>query len=276
MIHLLLATVDDVLDTGDRLLGRTDGAGASALVDAADRAAAASKRAESDRRRTLAGRLALRLLTCAVQGRPVSDAPSLRVDRTCDRCGAPHGRPRLAELSASTSSSGRLVLAAVAGDAARVGVDVEEYPERLWPGFDEYALHPAERQTVPSGRAGLVRRVQTWTAKEALLKSVGVGLRSEPAGFQVATTASARVTTAGGRDGWRPVAQSDDPGLARAWTTGVDAGARAAASVAAAEPTAIRTWRMSGHGPDTVSGALLRAYGSDDGAEQPVSAPAQV
>ncbi|MCA5924177.1 4'-phosphopantetheinyl transferase family protein [Curtobacterium oceanosedimentum] len=276
MIHLLLASVDDVLDTGDHLLGRSDGAGASALVDAADRAAAASKRAEADRRRTLAGRLALRLLTCAVQGRPVSDAPSLRVDRTCDRCGAPHGRPRLAELSASTSSSGGLVLAAVAGDAARVGVDVEEYPERLWPGFDDYALHPAERQTVPSGRAGLVRRVQTWTAKEALLKSVGVGLRSEPAGFRVATTASARVTTAGGRDGWRPVAQSDDPGLAWAWTTGVDAGARAAASVAAAEPSAIRTWRMSGHGADTVSGALLRAQGSDDGAEQSVSAPAQV
>lgn len=266
MIHLLLTTVDDVLDTGDRLLGRTGGVGASALVDAVDRAAAGTKRAEPDRRRTLAGRLALRLLSCAVQGRPLSEAPSLRIDRTCDRCGAPHGRPRLTDHSASTSSSGRLVIAAVAGDADSVGVDVEEYPKSLWDGFDDHALHPAERNTVPSGRDGLVSRVQTWTDKEALLKSAGVGLRSEPAGFRIAATPTKGTTTTG-HHGWRPVAQSDDPGLTAIWTTTVNAGERAAASVAAARPIAIQTWTMRDRGPETVTSALLQLGATRGGCE---------
>ncbi|MBT1543384.1 MULTISPECIES: 4'-phosphopantetheinyl transferase family protein [Curtobacterium] len=257
MIHLLLTTVDDVLATGDRLLGSTGGAGAASLVSAADRAAADSRRADLDRRRTLAGRLALRFLACAVQGRSWFDAASVPVDRTCEHCSAPHGRPRIAGSSASTSTSGRLVLVAVGDDAARLGVDVEEYPETLWDGFDDYALHPAERAAMPTGRDGLVRRVQVWTDKEALLKSVGVGLRGEPSGLRVAA-ASAGVTTAAPLLGWRPVAQSADPRLATAWTVTINAGRRAAASIAAAHPTPIRPWRMDRQGAEPVQPDVRR------------------
>ncbi|WP_181429161.1 4'-phosphopantetheinyl transferase superfamily protein [Curtobacterium sp. MCSS17_008] len=247
MIHLLQATVDDVLDAGDRLLGRVDGAGAEQLVDVADRDAADRRRADADRRRTLAGRLALRLLACAVGGRPPSAAASLTVDRTCDRCGAPHGRPRLAGASASTSTSGDLVLVAVADPAARVGVDVERLPEALWDGFDEYALHPAERAgegASSPGDADIARRLQIWTDKEAVLKSVGVGLRTAPASFRVAATAVAGGGPSADGSGWRPVAECDDPALRTVWTATVDVGRAAAGSVAAAGPSPVRSWTI--------------------------------
>jgi len=254
VIHLLLARVDEVLGVGDLLAG---GGGGTSLVSAADLVAADRRREDRDRRRTLAGRLALRLLACAVQGRPVSEAASLVVDRTCDECGEPHGRPRLAGRSASTSTSGDLVAVTVADEALSVGVDVQQHPETLWDGFDDYALHPAERASVPSGPGGLAHRMQLWTDKEALLKSVGTGLRSEPSRLHVAATASGGLESTAAGAGWRPVAQTDDPRLATAWTATVDAGRGAAASVAAARPSWIRAWTVGGHGDDSVEGMLL-------------------
>lgn len=267
MIHLVLSTVDEVLGvgerlarggdgTGDRPVGTTGGSGAVSLVAAADLVAADRRREDRDRRRTLAGRLALRLLACAVEGRPASEAASLVVDRTCDECGEPHGRPRLSGRSASTSTSGDLVAVAVADESLSVGVDVQEHPEALWAGFDDYALHPGERAAVPSGPDGLAHRVQLWTDKEALLKSVGTGLRSDPSGFRVAATASGGLVSAAAGADWRPLAQVDDPRLSTGWVATVDVGRGAAASVAAARPTPIRAWTMSGQRGESVEGAL--------------------
>ncbi|WIB26582.1 4'-phosphopantetheinyl transferase superfamily protein [Curtobacterium sp. MCSS17_015] len=245
MIHLLSATVDDVLDVGDRLVGGTGGAGARRLVTPADRAAADARLADEDRRRTLAGRLALRLLAGRVLGSPPTASAGLPIDRTCDRCGGPHGRPRLVGLSASTSTSGDQVLAAVAAASAHVGVDVERVPVALWDGFDEFALHPAERGALPDGDAGVLRRVAIWTGKEAVLKSVGVGLRAAPSGFHVATSPVGDAPT-DGVTGWLPVARSDDPATAGIWTTAVDVPGGAVASLAAVGPRPIRSWLLGG------------------------------
>ena len=70
--------------------------------------------------------------------------------------------------------------------------------------------------------------------------------------------ASAGVTTAAPLLGWRPVAQSADPRLAKAWTVTINAGRRAAASIAAAHPTPIRPWRMDRQGAEPVQPDVRR------------------
>ncbi len=232
MIDLLLAPVDAVLSAGERMAGGD----ARRLVAPADLAAADERVREEDRRRTLAGRLALRLLA----GRRTGERPeALTVDRTCDRCGAPHGRPRLAGHSASTSTSGDRVLVAVGPPDAEVGVDVQVVPQRLWHGFDEYALHPAER------RAGLDAsgRIRLWAEKEAVLKAAGLGLRAAPS----------RLRLAGG-DPWRAVADGAVPGTAHLRCTVVERTASSWAVLASAQELPIRRWRIAPDGAGLVAG----------------------
>ncbi|WP_053385666.1 4'-phosphopantetheinyl transferase family protein [Leucobacter japonicus] len=193
MIELLSARVDDVL------------AGAEACASAQDHRAAARRRTPELQRRTLAGRAALRLLAARCLGVSTDNAGELPIDRTCLDCDEPHGRPTMSGLALSSSTSGDHVLVAVAADdeasahPVDLGVDVEVIPHQLWPGFDEYALHPSERDRVPGfdSLAGIAARVRLWTQKEAVLKATGDGLRVSPATVHcgAASRVGARPTT---------------------------------------------------------------------------------
>lgn len=171
MICVLSTTVGAVLE-GDRGPG-----GAEDLVAPEDLRAAHARRGRHGDR-TLAGRAALRLLLAHVLGEAPTRARNLAVERSCAHCGAPHGRPRAPGFSLSGSTSEDQVLVAVAPHEARVGVDVQNVPAALWPGFDTAVLHPCERgRSAPSD---LRADIHLWTRKEALLKAAGVGLLLDP------------------------------------------------------------------------------------------------
>lgn len=177
MIRVLSTTVEAVLE-GTRGLG-----GAEDLVAPEDLLAAHARRGRHGDR-TLAGRAALRLLLAHVLGEAPARARELAMERTCERCGAPHGRPRAPGLSLSGSTSEDQVLVAVAAHEARVGVDVQSIPTTLWPGFDTAVLHPRDRPR--SERGGPREDIRLWTRKEALLKAAGVGLRIDPSRIPLA------------------------------------------------------------------------------------------
>ncbi|WP_186808190.1 4'-phosphopantetheinyl transferase family protein [Agrococcus baldri] len=232
MIDLLITTVDELLDRADQASGHARGA--RALVSEADLAAAAHRRRPVDARRTLAGRLGLRLLAAAATGAPLRELPSLPIDRSCDRCGEQHGRPRSAGVSLSSSTSGDLVLAVVGPADASVGVDVEVVPDDLWRGFDEYALHPSERDGRPGAPASIDERLAAWTEKEAVLKAAGLGLSLSPARLLLGGVGEARrwaIPRQGAR--WRRLGESGHPRAAGLHSTPVEARAGARAAVAA-------------------------------------------
>ena len=132
------------------------------LLDGDDRAAISARRFPSDRRRTLAGRLVLRSLLLDRLGRSWRDLPDLLVCRTCDSCGAAHGRPRYPSMSLSSASSDGWVSAAVGAERAAVGIDIEAVRETTWSGFDGAALHPGEREHFRRHGSAARPRLQRW------------------------------------------------------------------------------------------------------------------
>ena len=76
--------------------------------------------AAADRGRFLVGAALLRVATAAATGRPREE---ITITRTCDRCGQPHGAPRVPGTWVSVAHAGSLVVVATAGCA--VGVDVD-------------------------------------------------------------------------------------------------------------------------------------------------------
>jgi 4'-phosphopantetheinyl transferase len=114
--------------------------------------------------------LAAHALTRIVLGRCLEQSPSsLVIDRTC-RCGAQHGKPRLAGGGPgfSLSHAGDVVGVAVL-DGGAVGLDVEA----VRPISDLAAM--ARHIGAPEEPAAFFR---AWTRKEALLKATGDGLAS--------------------------------------------------------------------------------------------------
>ena len=151
------------------------------LLDQAERDRLAAYRRAEDRDRFLAGCAVAKTALGGYLGR---DPASVGLDRTCPRCGRPHGKPRLAGgagLELSVSHAGDLVVVAVA-TRARVGVDVELLDRRLRPReLARVALAPEEAEELAAldederVRAFLVY----WTRKEAATKAVGRGLELE-------------------------------------------------------------------------------------------------
>ena len=112
------------------------------------------------------------------------------ISRDCAHCGHPsHGRPTVvgADISFSLSHSGAFARSlAVTGGGIRVGVDVEASSRA--PRLDALA---ARVLSEPRAR-GLARRSPTsaidscaflraWTAREAYLKALGIGIVTAPA-----------------------------------------------------------------------------------------------
>ncbi|NUR79487.1 MAG: 4'-phosphopantetheinyl transferase superfamily protein, partial [Dermatophilaceae bacterium] len=124
------------------------------------------------------------------------DPASIRFDRTCETCGAQHGRPRLLddpELHLSLSRTPGLVAVALSRSGP-VGVDVEPRAAASFEGFDEVALHPDERAP---RTATATERVTAWVRKEAALKALGVGLRVDPASIRTPEEGRAAAVVAG-------------------------------------------------------------------------------
>lgn len=176
-----------------------------AFLDPAERARAAGITEPGTRRDFLAGRIALREFAAETLAVRPGD---LRTAYSCPDCGTgpelDHGRPgyRLHQVPAGLAlslsrSHGWALLAAgpdhysgsvaPAGAAGvMVGIDLEHSSGVSFPGFDDVALTPAERQLVSAlapDRAALWRTA-AWARKEALLKALGTGLRIEPASVE--------------------------------------------------------------------------------------------
>ena len=156
--------------------------GHAGLLDETERRRWDAYRREADRDRFLVGCALAKTVLAGYVGRRPAD---VRFDRTCRRCGEPHGKPALrGGLEHSVSHSGDLVAVAVAG--APVGVDVEQADGRARPlGGDgdpealaRLVLADDERAalaaTEPSGRARAF--LVAWTRKEAVTKATGDGL----------------------------------------------------------------------------------------------------
>lgn len=203
-----------------------------------DRQAADLKLNPADRHRSLTARAALRLTAATHSGRHPHEATQLAIRRRCRRCGGPHGRPQTDGMSLSSSSSSLYVLAGAAPPERDLGVDLEAIPESVFPGFDEYALHAAERfgpgqdGPGPNNRS----RIEKWVLKEAVLKAAGVGLDHPPAQLllgdaEVSTHLHGRDTLSVLR--WRPVAESRDSSVEGLWCCLIPSPRGYAAAVAA-------------------------------------------
>jgi len=150
------------------------GPGLAGLLDETERQRWAGYRRDQDRERFVVG---CALAKAVAAGAGYGEHPArIALDRTCPRCGKPHGKPRIrgGDLELSVSHSGDLI-AVAAARVTPVGVDVERRRDR--PGGQEalerYVLSEDEREAFGGGRAFLV----AWTRKEAVTKATGDGLR---------------------------------------------------------------------------------------------------
>ena len=145
-----------------------------ALLDEAERARLAAYRRAADQDRFLVGcALAKTVIAACTASRP----EMISFDRTCRRCGRPHGKPVVAGgPEFSVAHSGVLIAVAMAGDP--VGVDVEQLDGRARPlGGDgdpgalaRLVLAEPERAALaeadPSARARAF--LVAWARKEAV------------------------------------------------------------------------------------------------------------
>jgi 4'-phosphopantetheinyl transferase len=126
---------------------------------------------EADRARFAVGAALLRL----VAGPLLDVAPEgVGVDRRCQSCGRPHGKPSLGPGGphVSVSHSGDYVGVAVCPDAP-VGVDVEHAGRRTdYQALIPHILGPAEAPAAVDEAAFL----RYWVRKEAVVKATGDGL----------------------------------------------------------------------------------------------------
>jgi len=147
------------------------------LLDKVEQRRWAAYRRDEDRERFLVGCALAKTVLARYTGRP---AAGIRFDRTCARCGRPHGKPALtgSDFEHSVAHSGDLIAVAVA--RAPVGVDVEQLgghgdPEALARLVFSAAERTALAAADPADRAR--QFLVTWTRKEAVTKATGDGLR---------------------------------------------------------------------------------------------------
>lgn len=167
------------------------------VLDDEERAVAARRGGDRDRRRYVQAHVFLRTVLAGVVG---GEPAGIAFRRQCAGCGRTgHGKPRLAGsgggVGFSLSHGGRFVMVAVGPDP--VGADVED-PDA--PAFSDEGMTRAftgdECQWLGSVAPNLRRwaALQLWTRKEALGKAAGLGLRTDP--LQVDALAAAAGVTA--------------------------------------------------------------------------------
>ena len=115
---------------------------------------------------------------------PHEKAPTL-VQR-CTDCGGDHGQPRVGDgeaVWASLTRAGGFVAVAVS-TVGPVGIDLED------PGAVDRApldaFGPAEREIIRDSAEPARTATSLWTAKEAILKADGRGLRCDPRDLRLA------------------------------------------------------------------------------------------
>jgi 4'-phosphopantetheinyl transferase len=154
------------------------------LLDETEQQRWAKYRRDADRERFLVGCALAKTVLAGYAGLRPAD---VHFDRTCARCGRPHGKPVVkgSALSHSVTHSGDLVAVAVA--RTPVGVDVEQLDGRAHPlGGDgdtealaRLVLADDEQAALaavgPSARAR--EFLLAWTRKEAVTKATGDGQR---------------------------------------------------------------------------------------------------
>jgi 4'-phosphopantetheinyl transferase len=129
------------------------------------------------------------LLVDAVARLTGADASSVRLSQRCPTCGkAGHGPLRVDVAGAASPvlhvslarTAGRVALAVTA--AGPVGVDLEFLAAVVRAPIHDALLSPAEAAAVAAlpPAAAATALTTAWTAKEALLKAAGVGLRVDP------------------------------------------------------------------------------------------------
>jgi 4'-phosphopantetheinyl transferase len=184
----------------------------------------------SDADRSLLGAVLLRVTAARHIGVGPED---VGIDRTCRRCGAQHGQPRLpgSGLYASVSHSGDIVAVALTS-AGPVGVDVEAVRSIDFAAVIESVCAAAERGEVRSA----MDFYTFWTRKEAVLKATGEGLSRPMTDLRVTPPSSPPVLLALG-DGTPPPCQLAD--------ISVGDGYQASVAVLAAEPVIVRTFDAS-------------------------------
>ena len=118
------------------------------------------------------------------------------LERRCTHCGGPHGRSMPVSPAAcvgwavSLSRAGASVGMAVS-NGAPVGIDVESSARFEHHDVDGVAFSAAEIAALRGLSPGTALRARAtlWTAKEAVLKLTGQGLRVDPRGLTVALAA---------------------------------------------------------------------------------------
>jgi 4'-phosphopantetheinyl transferase len=153
------------------------------LLDETERLRWGAYRREADRDRFLVGCALAKTVIAGYTGRRPQD---VRFDRTCRRCGGPHGKPVMVGggVEHSVTHSGDLVAVAVA--RSPVGVDVEQADGRTRPlGGDgdpealaRLVLADGERAALAAADPAVRARafLVAWTRKEAVTKATGDGL----------------------------------------------------------------------------------------------------
>lgn len=176
------------------------------LLDDAEQDRRHRYRQDADRDRFTIGVALSRVLL----GEHLGVAPAaVPLNRTCGRCGEPHGRPHLPGVDGvdfSVSHSGEVIAVAIVtstGAAVRVGVDVEQIAVLRTPGLPHSVLSPAERaefDNLPETDQDPAF-FRYWVRKEALVKATGDGLTAGLRGVTVTPPSQpARLVAWAGRD----------------------------------------------------------------------------
>lgn len=151
------------------------------LLDNVERVRLVALRRDADQARFVHGAGLLRLLAAEERGCPPS---AISVFRACERCGASHGRPRVPGFGSVSVAHAAGVVLVARSRTASVGVDVESVDALR--GVEISRLRrrvcaPEEAAAVSDGQSLL----RIWTAKEAVAKALGVGLRQPFEAFTV-------------------------------------------------------------------------------------------
>ena len=98
----------------------------------------------------------------------------------CANCGATdHGRPLVDGAFVSLARADGLV-AIAASLGSPLGVDIETVRRVSASAFDDVAFGPLEAAEIRASSTPDLLRTRLWTAKEAIVKARGTGLRTDP------------------------------------------------------------------------------------------------